>query len=285
MRNVSIKVIAVFLMIIIAGLATAQAGDGVNPKPAGSVVGKPIPAAGGGALTDPAVAILADSDDGLADVRQKLLDTGKISTVATYNLGSVGVPTIGELMSYNAVMIWGGASSWGPAINTAMGNVLAEYCDLGGGVVVATFCLGSNLGSWILSGMWDDPTYQCIIPATNQDAGQAFLGTVHEPSHDLMLDVTTFDGGSSSYRIDTTVAGDATLIASWSDGKPLIAVKEVGVARRCDLNFYPPSSTVRSDFWNVTTDGDEIMANALAWVSQMVTSVETSTWSAVKVNW
>ncbi len=33
-----------------------------------------------------------------------------------------------------------------------------------------------------------------------------------------------------------------------------------------DLTFYPPSSLCRTDFWDVTTDGDLLMANALAFV-------------------
>jgi hypothetical protein len=38
------------------------------------------------------------------------------------------------------------------------------------------------------------------------------------------------------------------------------------MARRADLNFYPPSSNIRGDFWDVNTDGDQIMVNALYWV-------------------
>jgi len=49
-----------------------------------------------------------------------------------------------------------------------------------------------------------------------------------------------------------------------------VATRKIGSARRVDLGFFPPSSDVRSDFWNAGTDGDILMANALDWVSTCV---------------
>jgi hypothetical protein len=60
---------------------------------------------------------------------------------------------------------------------------------------------------------------------------------------------------------------DATLVAEWSDGLPLVASRKIGLATRVDLNFYPPSSDVRADFWTATTDGAQLLANALTFVS------------------
>jgi hypothetical protein len=81
--------------------------------------------------------------------------------------------------------------------------------------------------------------------------------------------VTSFNGGYYSYRPTTTaLTAGSTLIASWSDGMPLVATKEVGTARRVDLGFFPPSNDVDSYLWDAATDGDLLMANALAWVAQ-----------------
>jgi hypothetical protein len=229
------------------------------------------------------VAIIADEDDRLLDVEQKLMDTGKIGSVERYNVYTGPVPSLAELLTYDAVLVWGGTSQWGDDVSQALGDVLADYVDMGRGVVVATFSLGSNLGGWILHGRFDDPTYHCIEPVWAQTDGHETLGTIHQPAHPIMADVYTFDGGSSSYRVPTGLVADAELIADWTDGLPLIAVKDLGFALRADLNFYPPSSAVRSDFWDETTDGDEIMANALIWVSQTdPTPVSPSTWGQVK---
>ena len=64
----------------------------------------------------------------------------------------------------------------------------------------------------------------------------------------------------------TALVPEATLVADWTDGTPFMAVKELpGMGRRVDLNFYPPSSDIRSDFWDVGTDGDVLLANAVTW--------------------
>jgi hypothetical protein len=47
----------------------------------------------------------------------------------------------------------------------------------------------------------------------------------------------------------------------------LVATKQLTVGRVAALNFYPPSSNVRSDFWQSSTDGGLLMANALLWAA------------------
>jgi hypothetical protein len=72
--------------------------------------------------------------------------------------------------------------------------------------------------------------------------------------------VSVFNGGTSNYR-STSIApvAGATLVANYSDDVPLVAYKGSVVA----LNFYPPSSDARSDFWVSSTDGAKLLVNAL----------------------
>ena len=79
------------------------------------------------------------------------------------------------------------------------------------------------------------------------------------PGNPLLAGVSSFDGGSSSFRNPTGLAAGATQVAHWSDGTPLVAFK----GRVVGLNFFPPSSDVRSDFWKSSTDGVRLMTNAL----------------------
>jgi len=87
-----------------------------------------------------------------------------------------------------------------------------------------------------------------------------------------MEQVTVFDGGNNSYRVDTTnVVSGATRIADWDDGTPLVAVRTINGTRRADLGFYPPSSdsSLGASAWASSTDGARLMGNALTWVSEM----------------
>jgi hypothetical protein len=77
--------------------------------------------------------------------------------------------------------------------------------------------------------------------------------------HALLEGVSPFNGGSKSFHNNVSVANGATLVTNWSNGRPLVAYKDNGVA----LNFYPPSSDSRSDFWLASTDGAQLLANSL----------------------
>lgn len=270
-RTAILTMIWAFALLICAWGGTSPLQQGENPAPHGAAVKPPAPqhdpvpsSSGGRGIT---VALLADEDLRLADVSKKVVLTGLVDTADEYNIYTGALPTLSQLQAYDAVLVWGGTNLWSSQVSIDLGDLLADYVDGGGGVVVATFALGSNGGYWMPQGRFAGDYYQCIIPAQNQVSGQATLGTVHQPFHPIMQGVYTFDGGSSSYRIDTTSHPEANLIAEWSDREPLIATRDLGVARRADLNLYPPSSDVRSDFWQVGTDGDMIMANALDWVS------------------
>ncbi|MDZ7343232.1 MAG: T9SS type A sorting domain-containing protein, partial [candidate division KSB1 bacterium] len=169
--------------------------------------------------------------------------------------------TLAELSAFNAVMVW----SNNQYLNApTLGNNLADYVDRGGSVVMAMFDMSPPYN---LTGRWESGQYY-VIPRSTLRTGTASLGTISQPGHPIMSNVTTFSGGTSSYRPSSTaLAAGATLIASWSDGVPLVAVKTISGRRRADLGFFPPSNTVDSRFWVGTTDGTKLMANALEWVA------------------
>ena len=85
------------------------------------------------------------------------------------------------------------------------------------------------------------------------------------PTSPLLAGVTSFNGGSSSYRNDTVIAPGAVLIANWEDEfpTPFEAYTDAHAGCVVALNFYPPSSDARADFWDATTDGWVLQANAL----------------------
>ncbi len=209
--------------------------------------------------------VYADLPSYVADVQAKLIATNQLGTVALFNAQS-GTPTLAQLQAYNTVLVY---SDYMFADPTALGNVLVDYINTGKGVVRSVFA-NTTITGLSIGGNFNADTYKALSDASQTQGTRLTLGTVAVPSHPIMQGVTSFDGGESSYRANSSLTSGATLIASWSNNSPLIAVKNsVGTngARRADLNFFPPSSTARSDFWESTTDGAKIMANALVWVS------------------
>ena len=203
-----------------------------------------------------------------ADVVEKLQATGQFSVVDTIN-AAITTPPLSQLQSYDGVLIYTGDNGSDLADTTALGSVLAQYVDQGGGLVVAyAAVVYSPSYPWIaLGGRYVSEQYY-LIPRVDYTLGGQGSGAVLDSTHPIMADFTSFHGGSPAAWADTTlVVPGATVILEWADGTPLVVTGDIGGVRRVDLNFYPPSSDSDSRLWDATTDGDKLMANALTWVA------------------
>ncbi|GEO03768.1 hypothetical protein AAE02nite_14320 [Adhaeribacter aerolatus] len=215
----------------------------------------------------PKIVVLgADDPTWVNDVKTKIAATGLFDQVDNFDIRQ-GTPTLSFLNNYSAAIFWTDAT---PSDPNALGNVIADFSDAGGGVVMSTFATGGHG----LEGRFNTAPYWVIQPTSFTSSPTLQLGTIPVPNHPVMQGVNTFKGGSSSYRgTSTTFTTGSLVVANWSNGSPLVVVKEnVGAAgaRRVDLNFFPPSSAVRADFWDASTDGAKLMANALVWVSNYI---------------
>jgi hypothetical protein len=196
------------------------------------------------------------------DVRLKLLGSGvALGTVTLIDISST-TPTLAQLQAFRAVLVY----SDGPGYQnpTTLGDNLHDYVDGGGGVVIAVF----TNASIPLAGTWVSAQYDAITSAGQNSGQQLQLGTRLVPNHPLFTisNVATFDGGSSTYRSTGTLAPSSTRLADYSNGEIFAAERNGLAGRVISLNFYPPSSDARSDFWTSASDGDNLMANALSYV-------------------
>ena len=165
-------------------------------------------------------------------------------------------PALATLQQYSAVLVFSG----GCVVDVGLGDVLADYADVGGRVVIASPALDG--GSNSPNGRLFSGGYLPVTPGSA--SGGAHPGTLVAdlPGDPLLQGVTSFDGGSRSSHNEVTMAPGGLLVAHWSFPNhpvPLVAIKGNVVA----LNMHPPSSDSQSDFWVRSTDGDRLMANAL----------------------
>jgi hypothetical protein len=204
------------------------------------------------------------------DVQAKLVGTGLFPAVVTRILTSPApTPTLAELQQFDAVLVWSNLSF---TSGDAMGNVLADYVDAGGGVVNAIFVITTTTANRFLGGRWDS-TYQ-IVPQQGgtTTTGVQTLGNIAIPGHPIMAGVNTLQGGNTTTTRPTTTAltPHGVLVAQWTDGKTLVAVSNTR-PNRVDLGMYPPSTTANSTGWVPTTDGARLMANALLYAGGNLT--------------
>ena len=217
-------------------------------------------------LSGAAIALVSTDETAWnVDIQTKLLATGRFSSVTRVDARFV-TPTLAELQAFDAILVFSDYPYQNP---DQLGNNFADYVDAGGGVVSAMFEVGNNLSGSVysLGGRWASQNYFVMV-RSGRKVGAATLGVVLEPGHPTMDGVSSLNGGASSYRpTGSSLTPGSTLVAQWSDGIPLVAVKRIGLINRVDLGFFPPSSSVRSDFWQANTDGALLMANSLEWTA------------------
>ncbi|MDV6169688.1 HYR domain-containing protein, partial [Flavobacterium sp. DG1-102-2] len=200
------------------------------------------------------------------DVKAKLTASAQFDAVDILDL-SVTTPTIAQLKQYDAILAWNNNVSSNPA---AVGDLLADYIDLGGGLTDAIF---DNAADNFL-GRFNTPAYRVLMPAPQASGTVRSLGSVQLPTHPIIAGITAFNAGPESYvSTSTTISPSSYIIASYDNSLPLIIAKEntgLSAAKRVSLNFFPPSTTVTSAGWGQATQGAQIMANALKWSAKRI---------------
>jgi len=152
---------------------------------------------------------------------------------------------------------------------SAWGDELVAALQGNAGIVMATFYGDTSV--WDPAGSawtaYDFFTSWGVI--SNMTSG--LTGVVTDPYHTMMTGVSTFGGGNAGYRVTgTTLDPNTTVVAEWSDGEPLVVDVATGIAW---LNFFPANSDMTggmltpTDFWDASTDGTQIIVNALQYVS------------------
>jgi hypothetical protein len=135
----------------------------------------------------------------LADVVSKVqaASAGSLGAVAGHQLCNGGVPcvatpTLAELQAYTAVLVYTEVP-----LNDAvgLGNVLADYVDAGGTVVMATFGLTDNaLG---IRGRFLADNYLPVTQAAHTHGSLRSLVPI-QPGHPLLQGVNSFNGGAAA---------------------------------------------------------------------------------------
>jgi hypothetical protein len=213
--------------------------------------------------------VSSDLPEADADVKAKLMATGFFdSTNVTVFRAGDATPTLNDLKGYDATLVYCYSNF---ISTTALGNALASYAEAGGGIVVASdaLCSVSRYGlagrlatnGWLpyIPGMWEPTNGQSTPDMT-------LLADIAD--HPILNGILSLNNGDDGYRDAIQLADGATQIAHWDNLEPLVCVRETNGTRLVALNFYPPSSDAIIGAWDSTTDGAQLMANALYWAAR-----------------
>lgn len=175
------------------------------------------------------IAILA-SDDQVNDPQAAFMATGLFDSVTTINVAN-STPALADLAGYDGVFAYTNA---GPADPTAFGDLLADFADLGRGVVLATYSLSSP---WAIGGRIMTSGYS---PLTNESNGYIFEALVPtDPSHPIFNGVDTSNLSFFSNENFAHPGLDAGAILLATNGQGVNMIAESGTrANILAFNFF-----------------------------------------------
>jgi hypothetical protein len=160
--------------------------------------------------------MILESEEGVPNtLRNQLLALPNVTQVDIFD-GIAGTPTLAQMQQYGTIIA---LTNLDYQNSTAVGDRLADFID-GGGKVVATDwswsgCCGSIQGRW-LSGGYSPFNF----PATPANFLRS-LGTF-TAGHPLMQGVSALN---TEFGMTSTLTSGTTLVASYTDGSPAVAVK------------------------------------------------------------
>lgn len=154
------------------------------------------------------------------DVFSTISNAGLFSEIVVQvKCGGFPIPSLADLQEYSAVMVW---SDCGFKPGSALGDVLADYVDGGGRLVVSTFALAGPPNQYL------SPRGRLItdeyLPVTGAGTPRANSGSLVAdlPEHPLLEGVNTFNAAHINRPLQ--VASGATLVAHWPGDVPLVAI-------------------------------------------------------------
>ena len=174
----------------------------------------------------PSQKILLVHSDFSDDVETALKQTRQFAEVSTFH-AEQATPALELLASYDAVLVWSMAKFFDPA---ALGDVLADYWDGGGRVVLAQYSMAN-------SGLLDigRPLSQVQGRFGSRESGYVFLETVDREFDCCQFNMSVSAGAKASplltavdevaltgIVVNTMTINGGEVVASWSNGYPLL---------------------------------------------------------------
>ncbi len=183
------------------------------------------------------------------DVEAKLTATGQFDSVTVWDAGAP-LP-LSSIIGYDAIIIVPDQN-----FHQDWAMTLVDYVNAGGGLVDTIF---SRLHAFLNPVSALSPLQ---LSGSPYGFGLVTLGST-APGSLMGTGVASFEQ-QNFYDGNAALVPGATLDLSLSSGAPLAAHwAPTGAGTVVALNMFPPSSDIRSDLWNSSTDGAMIMANAL----------------------
>ena len=173
--------------------------------------------------------VIADAAAAATPLQSALLGQG-IPVVDVDARPGGPAPALSTLQPYDVVIVW--TNSAPSPDGVSWGNVLADYVDGGGDLVLATFAWYGP--TFDIDGRIAGPGYSPF------DSGALLLSGSQLGAHDALHPIMAGVSSVSAFYNSVTIDPGATLVASWADGVPFVGIN--ASCKVVGINAYPGSN-------------------------------------------
>ena len=208
-------------------MASSEGSVSGNVRNLKSAVNNSGPDGGGGlySITANTPHVLLLTKNGFATTtKNELISTGLFSASDIDILDSPSSISLSDLIPYDAVLVWTDGNFVDP-VN--IGDVLKEYVNAGGGVILSTYALSSP---WAIQGGILDGNYSPFIPSSTLSvSGVIDMVGLPFPGHPIFNNIVTAPTywWNSNYSNPPLNTG-GILLASDTDGNNVVAENPTG---------------------------------------------------------
>jgi hypothetical protein len=184
------------------------------------------------------------SDANLEPVGVAMFGAGSFptgSSVAIFNMNT-GTPVLADLTPHDVALVY---TDFSLADAAGVGDVLADYVDAGGRVVLVPTCFSSDAPSGGMLGRIMTAGYSPFAVSTqllDSNTRQIDITSLTLPPHPVFTGIelvtTTFPGWSQNS--DPPLQGSATLIATFENTNNAVAINAAGTVMA--INLFPTST-------------------------------------------
>jgi uncharacterized repeat protein (TIGR01451 family) len=195
-----------------------------------------------------------------ADPLQDLVDllNGMDGVTAQRISSDLSTLTLEALKPYRLIVTTNN-NKWSDAgANPNIGNILADYIDAGGQVIMAGFAWDDPAYGWHLEGRLMDEGYTPYQTSTT-DLGAATLGP-YDPLHPVMQGVGDLAAVATVTHQALPLEAGATWIADWDDGQPCVYAQGTSVLGYNTLLDWEGAG------WPWSGDMPTLLENSIDWL-------------------
>jgi hypothetical protein len=196
----------------------------------------------------------SDGASGASTVNS-LMATGQFASLQSHDVNSSGLPSLASLSGYDSILVY---TSFAPSNPVGLGNLLADYVDGGGHVVLGGYGFSAP---WSVSGRIMSTGYSPFIPGAKGPGGTSLSPVAMADPMLQAINLAAVQYGNAATNAKPTLDTGAIVIAT--DNLGIYRLARSGSRAVVGLNFFPRGGNFNgnnAEFYRLVANAMEPLA-------------------------